>query len=410
MRLRFGDLKARIEQGDIGDIAVLHQACRWSIAEDALNSGKPGWFADPEPRAGRRPDRRRHLLDGSLPVAVEQHGRRRLKRGRRTWFTRTLPSKTGAWRRSRSPAASSPRSRRRGPSTRLEKPGPLRNRTASSGSRWSEREERSSISGSAHRAAPCLRPAQRTGCTSASPSRRTRCRRPFPLTHLIECLNTGRQPAASIQDARQTFVVAMAAYESALNRPSRTGPAVTSPSEPPRHLASGGGHPPELARRFGLLEATALNMTNMMGVGPFITIPLLMTALGGPQAMLGWVVALAHRDPDGMVWSELGSAMPGSGGSYVYLREGWPREVGRLAAFLFIWQFILSGPLEIASGYIGFSQYSGYLWPSLTTVQYAMIAAAVRCAEPCAAVPADRIARSADRHALDRQPPLHAQR
>jgi amino acid transporter len=127
-----------------------------------------------------------------------------------------------------------------------------------------------------------------------------------------------------------------------------------------------------------VLEATALNMTNMMGVGPFITIPLLMTALGGPQAMLGWLVALLIVIPDGMVWSELGSAMPGSGGSYVYLREGYGRETwGRLAAFLFIWQFILSGPLEIASGYIGFSQYLGYLWPSLTTMHYAMIAAAV---------------------------------
>src|SRR6185436_18136263 len=70
--------------------------------------------------------------------------------------------------------------------------------------------------------------------------------------------------------------------------------------------------------------------------------------------------------PDGMVWSELGSAMPGSGGSYVYLREGFGRERwGRLGAFLFIWQFILSGPLEIASGYIGFAKYSGYLWPGL---------------------------------------------
>ena len=108
---------------------------------------------------------------------------------------------------------------------------------------------------------------------------------------------------------------------------------------------------PALARRFGLLQATALNMTNMIGVGPFITIPLLMTALGGPQAMLGWLVALLIVIPDGMVWSELGSAMPGSGGSYVYLREGYGRETwGRLAAFLFIWQFILSGPLEIASG------------------------------------------------------------
>jgi amino acid transporter len=133
-----------------------------------------------------------------------------------------------------------------------------------------------------------------------------------------------------------------------------------------------------LTRRFGLLQATALNMTNMIGVGPFITIPLLMSALGGPQAMLGWLVALLIVIPDGMVWSELGSAMPGSGGSYVYLREGFGRETwGRLAAFLFIWQFILSGPLEIASGYIGFSQYLGYLWPSLTTFQFALIGAAV---------------------------------
>src|SRR4051812_30784240 len=70
---------------------------------------------------------------------------------------------------------------------------------------------------------------------------------------------------------------------------------------------------PSPPRRFGLLQATALNMTNMMGVGPFITIPLLMTALGGPQAMFGWLVALLIVIPDGMVWSELGSAMPGSG-------------------------------------------------------------------------------------------------
>ena len=133
-----------------------------------------------------------------------------------------------------------------------------------------------------------------------------------------------------------------------------------------------------LPRRFGLLQATALNMTNMIGVGPFITIPLLMTALGGPQAMLGWIVALLIVIPDGMVWSELGSALPGSGGSYVYLREGYgPERWGRLAAFLFIWQFILSGPLEIASGYIGFSQYLGYLWPSLTDVHFALIAALI---------------------------------
>ncbi len=133
-----------------------------------------------------------------------------------------------------------------------------------------------------------------------------------------------------------------------------------------------------LLRRFGLLQATALNMSNMIGVGPFITIPLLMSALGGPQAMIGWVIAVLIAVFDGMIWSELGAMMPGSGGSYLYLREAFGRETfGRMMAFLFIWQFILSGPLEIASGYIGFAQYAGYIWRGLTPAGTILIAVAV---------------------------------
>ena len=141
--------------------------------------------------------------------------------------------------------------------------------------------------------------------------------------------------------------------------------------------------PPEvtsrsLTRRFGLLQATALNMINMIGIGPFITIPMLMTALGGPQAMLGWLVALIIVICDGMIWSELGAAMPQSGGTFGYLRGAFGgRTLGRLMAFLFVWQFILSGPLEIASGYIGFSGYLGYIWPSATPRVLFAVAAAV---------------------------------
>ena len=139
------------------------------------------------------------------------------------------------------------------------------------------------------------------------------------------------------------------------------------------HLTEPIGAQP-LARRFGLLHATALNMTNMIGIGPFITIPLLMSALGGPQAMLGWLVALVIVICDGMVWSELGAAMPGSGGSFGYLREGYGAEkVGRMMGFLFVWQFVLSGPLEIASGYIGFSQYLGYIWKGITARQTILV-------------------------------------
>jgi amino acid transporter len=141
---------------------------------------------------------------------------------------------------------------------------------------------------------------------------------------------------------------------------------MSAPSTPPGDTETSLEHP-QLVRRFSLLPATALNMTNMIGVGPFITIPLLMTALGGPQAMLGWIVALVIVICDGMVWSELGAAMPGSGGSFHYLREAFGRErFGRLMAFLFVWQFVLSGPLEIASGYIGFASYASYIWTGLT--------------------------------------------
>lgn len=125
--------------------------------------------------------------------------------------------------------------------------------------------------------------------------------------------------------------------------------------------------PAHLTRGFGLLHATALNMTNMVGIGPFITIPLLMASMGGPQSMLGWLTGALIVISDGLIWSELGAALPGSGGSYHFLREAYGRESwGRLMAFLFIWQFVLSGPLEVASGMIGFGNYSSYLWPGLT--------------------------------------------
>ena len=142
--------------------------------------------------------------------------------------------------------------------------------------------------------------------------------------------------------------------------------------------SAGTPHAPHLHRRFGLLQATALNMSNMVGAGPFITIPILMSAMGGPQAMLGWLVAALICIPDGLVWSELGAAMPGSGGSYIYLREGFGRETwGRLMAFLFIWQFIISGPLEIASGYKGFANYVHYIWSNLSDFHLNLLAVAI---------------------------------
>jgi amino acid transporter len=136
------------------------------------------------------------------------------------------------------------------------------------------------------------------------------------------------------------------------------------------------GSSSHLTRGFGLLQATALNVTNMVGVGPFITVPLLMSTMNGPQAMLGWATGALIVVADGLIWSELGAALPGSGGSYHFLREAYGRDSwGRLMAFLFIWQFVISGPLEIASGMIGFGNYTAYLWPGLTVHGQQLVAA-----------------------------------
>ena len=107
-------------------------------------------------------------------------------------------------------------------------------------------------------------------------------------------------------------------------------------------------------RGLGLVQATALNVANMVGIGPFITIPLFIGKMGGPHALIGWVVAAVLVLCDGLVWSELGAALPGSGGTYHFLREIFGRyRWGRLLPFLFIWQFLVTGTLEMASGYIG---------------------------------------------------------
>src|SRR5512147_3340291 len=114
----------------------------------------------------------------------------------------------------------------------------------------------------------------------------------------------------------------------------------------------------ELIRGVGLVNATALNMIDMIGVGPFITMPLIVSAMGGPQAMLGWIFGAFFAMCDGLVISELSASMPNAGGSYYYLKEIYgPKKLGRFISFLFIWQLTVSAPLSIASGAIGLAHY-----------------------------------------------------
>jgi amino acid transporter len=121
-----------------------------------------------------------------------------------------------------------------------------------------------------------------------------------------------------------------------------------------------------LERRLGLLQAISLNMSMMVGIGPFITIPTLVGTLGGPQSMIGWILGAAVALADGMVWSELAAAFPGSGGTYHFYDAAYGESgLGRLLKFLFVWQFFFSGPLEVATGAIGLAKYLGYFYPAL---------------------------------------------
>lgn len=119
---------------------------------------------------------------------------------------------------------------------------------------------------------------------------------------------------------------------------------------------------PALERGLGLKEAVALNMIEIVGIGPFVVSSLVIKTMGGPQALVAWLAGALLATLDGFVWSELGAAMPKAGGTYVFLREAYgPARWGRLMSFLFVWQVFVAAPLSVASASIGFARYVGYL-------------------------------------------------
>ncbi|HEX4715476.1 MAG TPA: amino acid permease, partial [Ktedonobacteraceae bacterium] len=130
-------------------------------------------------------------------------------------------------------------------------------------------------------------------------------------------------------------------------------------------------------RSVGLFPAIAINMTQMCGIGPFITIPLMVAAIGGPQAILGWIAGAILALADGLIWAELGAAMPGAGGSYLYLREAFQYRSGKLMPFLFVWTAVLFIPLIMSTGVIGLVQYLTYLWPGMTSWESWLVSVAV---------------------------------
>jgi len=115
----------------------------------------------------------------------------------------------------------------------------------------------------------------------------------------------------------------------------------------------------------GLVQSTAVNMLEMIGIGPFITIGVILSAMGGPQAILGWLLGALFSICDGMIYAELGAAMPGAGGAYIYFLEAFnPRTWGRLISFLFLWETIFAAPLSISTACVGFAEYLRFVVPA----------------------------------------------
>ena len=128
----------------------------------------------------------------------------------------------------------------------------------------------------------------------------------------------------------------------------------------------------------GLLQATATNVISMVGVGPFLAIPFMVAAMDGPHLIYAWIAGLILALADGLVYAQLGAALPGSGGGYLYLREAFqPFGLGRLMAFLFIFQTILVAPLSVAGGAVGFADYLQFVWVTMSPLTHNLVAAAV---------------------------------
>jgi fructoselysine transporter len=143
-----------------------------------------------------------------------------------------------------------------------------------------------------------------------------------------------------------------------------TTPDKNEAAQPGGSVGRAGEERGGLERGLGLKEAVALNMIEIVGIGPFVVSSLVIKAMGGPQALFAWVGGAVLAVLDGFVWAELGAAMPRAGGTYIFLREAYgPEKLGRLMSFLYVWQIFLAGPLSVASASIGFANYARYLYP-----------------------------------------------
>src|SRR5437867_5979434 len=136
--------------------------------------------------------------------------------------------------------------------------------------------------------------------------------------------------------------------------------------------------PAHLDRSLTLLQAVSTNLLVMIGVGPFLTIPFMISAMGGPHILYAWLAGALLALCDGLVYAQLGAALPGSGGPYVYLREAYkPFGLGPMMGFVFLFQVLLVAPLSIAGGAVGFADYLRFYWTTMSAAAHNAVAAAL---------------------------------
>jgi amino acid transporter len=132
----------------------------------------------------------------------------------------------------------------------------------------------------------------------------------------------------------------------------------------------------KLSRKISLLQATAINMIDMVGIGPFVVMSFVVQKMNGGYFLYAWIAGAILSFIDGMVWSQLGATFPLAGGSYNFLKEGFGEKWGRPMSFLFVWQTMIQAPLVIASAAIGFAQYFNYI-AALNEVESKVVSGAV---------------------------------
>ena len=116
-------------------------------------------------------------------------------------------------------------------------------------------------------------------------------------------------------------------------------------------------------RKINLLQATSINMIDMVGIGPFVVMPFVVAQFDSGLFIWAWIFGAFTAFMDAMVWSELGAKYPLAGRTYNFHRIAFGEKGGKLMSFLFVWQTSIQAPLVVASAAIGFAQYLTYIVP-----------------------------------------------